>query len=292
VDGLDLTINDLALALNRASGTHTDGPAHTDAEALNWATALDLNGNGIYGQTAVDTDQLLVASVPVSLSGNFVQASGSASVRIFDFVEGTVSFVYRQQTVDVNADNDSVFDPSILPTGLGARGPPDLHNATLTTFGFAALHDLTHPGLTIGVATGPHFTVTAGSLALAIVTPSAADQLLGDHRSWLALKSSIESASLEGFDGFVAYGSDITVELNRASGAYEPLANPLISSTAQELDWTDAHSTFGSALGFDFNADTVPDITIDFTEYKFHGARHARRRLRQRPRRRGRHRSI
>ena len=271
--GLDLTISDLALSLNRASGTHNDGAGHTtDAEALNWATALDLNGNHVYGETGPGTDQLLVALLPVSLNGAFVQASGTASLRIFDFVEGTVSFVFRQQTVDVNADNDSVFDPSVLPTGLGARGPPDLHNATLTTLGFAVLHDATHSGLTIGVATGPHFTVTAGTLALAVVTPSAADQLLGDHRSWLALKTSIESASLEGFDGFVAYGSNITVEINRASGSYEPVANPLISSTAQELDWTNSLSTFGGALAFDFNGDSTPDITIDFTEYKFHAS--------------------
>ena len=76
-------------------------------------------------------------------------------------------------------------------------------------------------GISVGIPQGPRFTANGGTLALAIATPSAAAQLAGDTRSWVALKTSIPFASLTGIDGFAAYGSGIVVELNRASGAFD-----------------------------------------------------------------------
>jgi len=144
-----------------------------------------------------------------------VQASGTGTVNVFDFVAGTVTFVFKQQTVDVDADSSGSIVPGI-PSVHGARGPPDAFGATLSTLG------LTVTDLTIGITNGPRFTTTGGTLALAVVTPSAADQLAGDGRYWVALKSDIASAQLTGIDGFTLFGSAITVQLNQARGIYQP----------------------------------------------------------------------
>jgi len=65
------------------------------------------------------------------------------------------------------------------------RGPPSVDDAKLTTFGLR----ITSP-LFIG-AGGVGFTVASGTLALAIVTPTAA----GDTRSWLAVSASLNGGS-------------------------------------------------------------------------------------------------
>ena len=133
---------------------------------------LDLNSNGHFGEPTAD--QLSVGGVPIDLSGSLLQASGIAQISVFGFVQGTIAFSFEQQAVNVDVDGNGVLN---LPTAgvAWARGPPgpDLTDATLTTFG---LRIPAGQGLTIGPAGGPGLTISSGSLALALVTPSAVGQ--------------------------------------------------------------------------------------------------------------------
>ena len=71
--------------------------------------------------------------------------------------------------------------------------------ATITYLGDAVVRTVLASdgaGITIGIPDGPGFHISSGTLAVAVVTPSAADQAAGDNRSWLALTALISSASL------------------------------------------------------------------------------------------------
>src|SRR6185295_10370980 len=185
IPGLTLDVSALHIAINTANGTFDDGAGHTtSAAALDWTQALDLNGNATFGEPVASEsdhgDQLDVGGMPIDFTGALVEASGTARVNVFDLVTGQISFAYRQQTVSLDADGNDVFDPSAPLTGPPSRGPPDLAGATLTTFG------LTLDDVLIGT---PAFgiSINGGSLAVAVITPSAADAAAGDSRSWLAL---------------------------------------------------------------------------------------------------------
>ena len=136
-------------------------------------------------------------------------------MQVLDFVNGSVTFTFRQQTVDINADNNGSFAAGVVSGSPPIRGPPDLAGATLTTLGLT----VTGPGISIGIANGPRLTATGGTLALAIVTPASS---AGDTRSWIALTSDIPSVSFTGFPGLDIHGSDIHVAINTAQGLYDP----------------------------------------------------------------------
>src|SRR5439155_2725880 len=158
----------------------------------------------------------------LDLSGALLQAAGTARANVFDLASGKISFVFKQQTVDVNADGNATFTPGVAPGGGPIRGPPDLQNGTLTTLGLSI--DPVE-GLRVGVPSGPGFFVASGTLALAVVTPSAADQANGDSRSWLALISDSLTASLQNVPGVTANATNLVVEINRASGTYHDAAS-------------------------------------------------------------------
>src|SRR5262249_58962964 len=130
---------------------------------------------------------------------------------VFGFVDGTISFSFKQQTVDVDLDGNGTID-LVTPGTAWARGPPgtapgpDLHDATLTTLG---LRIPGGQGLTIGPAGGPGFSIGSGSLALPIIAPSAPAQNAGDARSWPPLTPPIAAASFLG--GAAAAGPATTL---------------------------------------------------------------------------------
>ena len=246
VTGLTLDLTSLDVAVNRADGSSsTDGAA----TPLDWTKALDLNGNATFGEAGVapSGDQLAPGGIGLDLTAGLVQAAGSGTVRVFGFVDGSVSFVFTQRTVNVDADGNGTIDPLDIPTGPGARGPPDLNGATLTTLG------LTVTSISIGTIDGPRLTALGGTLALAVVTPSQADQDAGDTRYWIALKSDIPTASLSGAPAFSLDATNVVVELNQAGGAYDPSG---VDAAAAPLNWTIALSTGTVA---------IDGTTIDFT---------------------------
>ncbi|HEV7132735.1 MAG TPA: hypothetical protein VGN27_03260, partial [Gaiellaceae bacterium] len=214
VTGVDLTVSSLNVKVNTASGTFDDGTNPTvDASALDWTHALDLNANGTYGDTGTNGDQLVVGSTPIDLTSALVAASGSATVKILDFVTGAVTFDFQQKTVNIDANNNGTFAPGDTSGTAPIRGPPDVAGATLTTLGLT----IDSPGISIGVDGGPRLTATGGTLALALVTPPSS---ASDTRSWLALTSDIPTVSFSGFSGFDAHGSNIHIQINQAQGAY------------------------------------------------------------------------
>ena len=248
IPGVGLTIADLALQLNTKSGTSS---AHGDAAALDWGHALDLNDNQTYGETAADTDQLVVGTTPINLSGDLLQASGSATVNLLDFVTGSVTFTFRQQSVDIDADGDGTFDPGAPLGSTPGRGPPDVANATLTTLG------LTVTSISIGIPNGPRLTATGGTLALAVVTQTASN----DTRSWIALTSDIATVSFTGFTGFDAHGSGIHIEINTAQGLYDPAG---LAVAPLALDWTADVLSGGTPVDVDTGSGTIAFTTETF----------------------------
>src|SRR4029077_3791568 len=100
-------------------------------------------------------------------------------VNIFGFVSGTVSFTFKQQTVNVDADGNGAFAPGVVP-GTPIRGPPALSNAVLTTL------DLTigSGGLFIGSPGGVGIHITSGSLARATPRPPKGDTNPGGGPRW------------------------------------------------------------------------------------------------------------
>ena len=253
IPGFSLITTSLTFQFNTASGTYGSGQTAT---ALDWTTALDLNTNGHFGEVA---DQLSVAGSPMNLNGELLAASGTATINAFGFVNGTVSFAFKQQTVDVNLNGGTVPLTSAA-WGAGARGPPgpDIQGATLTTLG------LTVPvgqSLTIG-AGGVNFSVTNATLGLAVITPAASDT--NDSRQWVTIKGSIANASFSGIPGVTLSVSNVAIDVNQFSGAYSGVAT-------QALNWATQVGTFtGSAFTPSAVSISVPAPTgavqVNFTD--------------------------
>ncbi|MDX6411750.1 MAG: hypothetical protein QOE91_1266, partial [Gaiellaceae bacterium] len=262
VPGLTLQIASLRLEVNRATGAYdADGAgaaASDPAVALDWAHDLSLDGNTVYGEAA---DHVTINGNTIDFAGALLRAAGTATIKIFEFVKGDVSFTYEQRAIDVDADGDGVFAPGVLTGSAPARGPPDLHSATLTTLGL----NIGAGGLTIGIPDGPGLSISSGSLAVAVVTPAAGST--GDSRSWLAVKSSNLTGSLTGIDQVTFAVSGVAVEINRASGAFDPTPDSPASGDergAAPLNWQLAPVVVPVS-------DTA-SLTIDYAGELFHAS--------------------
>ena len=123
IDDLSLTLTDLDVELNsRAS----------DGSVVDWTTVTG-------------------ATPPISFTGAVRTASGTATINIFDYLSGGVSFDLEQRTVDLDTD---------------AVAGTDLTGATLTTLSLT----VTSP-IFIG-AEGVGFTVAGGSVSVAAIEPA------------------------------------------------------------------------------------------------------------------------
>src|SRR5262249_15263519 len=154
VNGVTLALSNLDVQLNTAKGESDNGSTTVPASPLDWTHDLNLNGDATFGDAGVAPagDQLAPGNIPLGLTVGTVQASGTGTVNVFDFVTGAVSFVFKQQSTNVDADGDGVINPGFIPANPPARGPPDLANATLTTLGLAVVGT----GISIGFESGPH----------------------------------------------------------------------------------------------------------------------------------------
>ena len=125
--------------------------------------------------------------------------------------------------------------------------------------------------LFIGVG-GVGFSVASGSLALAIVTPNAAAAVY-DKRSWLALTANLTSGSFTGVDGLTMTVNSLSVQVNRASGVFDPtpatLGTDSVAATA--LDWTKAIDLDENAASFSPDPIVVGGQTISY-DHAFLGA--------------------
>src|SRR5262249_8478006 len=123
IPGFCLAASQLALRANLFTGSSTSGSggSPTPAAPLDWATSLNLNSDAHFG--AAD-DQLVVGGTPIDLSGALLEASGIAHINVFGFVDGTISFSFKQQSVNVDLNGNGVLDLAVQ-NAAWPRGPPD-----------------------------------------------------------------------------------------------------------------------------------------------------------------------
>ena len=99
LDGIVLAMTDGALTINRGTG----------ASPLNWATAIDVGNNGSFGDPVAVRHQD-GTETPITVSGNRLEVSGTATVNLFDFVRGSVRFEFGFRDVDVDLDANGTRD--------------------------------------------------------------------------------------------------------------------------------------------------------------------------------------
>ena len=264
---ISATVSDVSLKINRFAGefqgpTPQNGtaPAPVLATALPWASsdgntplAVDLDPAGGWTAPAsfVDPGQTLQPAepMPVKLNGEQLAVAGKlTNISIFGFITGMADFEIATGTILID-----------LPAAQ-----QDPINSTLLTFG------LSNASLTIGDANGINFSISGASLALAIAKAGApAGTNTADNRSWLGLKGTIGTAQVNGLPSdMVLTMRSITVEVNRASGAYDPnttVANDEVA--AAPLNWLTQISLDNDATTGENPADrlVVAGKTIDFT---------------------------
>ena len=211
---LQATVNSLGIEINKAAGALTT-PANTLAP-LNWTTAVDTNAGDATFTAMPISISVETGGAPivhqVNYTGEKLRATGSLTIDIFGFVTGTVGFSYEAKTVDARI----------------ASGD-DLDNASLT------LISLSVTSIFIGVPNGPGFTISSGTLALAMLKPSATAVAAGDGRSWMGLTATLGNASLTGIDGLTLALTNVSAQINRGSGV-----KTAGNVTAAAIDWATA----------------------------------------------------
>ncbi|MEL7087661.1 MAG: hypothetical protein AAGL98_04350, partial [Planctomycetota bacterium] len=140
--------------------------------------------------------------------------AGSATLDIAGFVTGNADFALTQQVVNVD---------------LTGNGAADLTGASLLTLGLVNLN------LTAG-AGDIALALTEGTLGIAILAPAAVVGV-ADTRSFVAVSSRVGNVDLQGVPEVTATFSDLSVDVNRASGldAGGTAAAPIDWNTAIDL---------------------------------------------------------
>jgi hypothetical protein len=247
IDGLTASVSNVSVLINQASGDDGFG---LGAEPLDWSSMIDLDDtNGLDFNDVVDPGQYLDPAVDLTLdfTGELFQAGGSIALDLFGLVAGSGDFVFRKQQVSVKlSDTETLSDASLIMLAMS------------------------NVNASVGI-NGVGFVVAGGTLGLAQIKPSSDDVDAGDSRSYLGVKGSLGSASLVGIDGLEASVTNLTVQINSASGddGFGLDAEPLDWTTMIDLDDTDG-------LAFNDTVDPgkylVPPLTgqelaINFTEY-------------------------
>jgi len=160
--------------------------------------------------------------------------AGTVTIAFAGFVTGSAHFDLTFRDVSVE----------IVGTGVAS---------TLLTFA------LTNPTLTVGDSAGPHLSVTAGSLALAIIKAKAPTTVGAiDTRVWTSLRASGLTATFGGFTGLDLTLSAFGLDINQADGVY---TNGLIHTDAQALDWLNAIDLDGDGFFGEHVANTDDVVT-------------------------------
>jgi hypothetical protein len=223
--GIGLEVLAVGIEINRASGTlDPDGPGATAPIAalpIDFRSAFDLDRNGVRGEPQ---DRVTVGGTTFELAGEAFRATGTVRLDLFGLVSGVVGFGFEQRTVDVDLDGN---------------GTTDLDDARLTTLALRILGDDGDAsngveGLFVGAA-GVGFTVDAGTLAIAALTPKApapgtTPPATPDARSWLAVSANLTNGRFTGIEGLSLGILSLDVEINRGTDA-------------AALDWTRAVDT-------------------------------------------------
>ena len=195
-------------------------PAAT-AAGIDWRRTCQTPGTTTYG-VPVNPGSGLPGSVNLTITFTKALKAVSGSLTIPQHRESD----HRLGRLRHRHEHD---DPAAL------RRHPDLNGATLVTIALSNLN------LQVG-AGGYGMTLTGGTLGLAAITPGPIPPVNGspskatDNRLWLAVDGSIQTAALNlGANINSPSASNVTVEINEASGAYTLNGT---STQATALDWT------------------------------------------------------
>ncbi len=220
------TVNSVTVQINQASGMWNSSPA----TALDWADDIDLTGGGTYGGK-VNPGATLPTPVNLTISytnGLLAVAGALADLNIFGILTGSADFAISISTINVTT--------------------PALTGATLLTLA------LTNVNLTVGVGS-VGLTISAGNLGIAAITPP--ESASGDTASWIAVDANDLAASIN-LGGFVtASVSDVSVQLNHASG------DVAAGQAASPLDWTQFNPAINP--GKLLPQASPPNLTITYT---------------------------
>ena len=164
------------------------------------------------------------------------QVDGTIKLRVLEFLSAQATFSLSRTRVGVDTNLDGAIgdsdlkDASLVTITLRDTSLFVGANASLEQFGQAADN-------------GIGFQVTGADLVIATVRSSQT----GDQRAYTAIKASLDTASLEGFEpDLVADASSVLVEVNQATNEEGNKDNG--------LDWTRA---------LDLDGDGVPGAAAD-----------------------------
>src|SRR3954462_400777 len=132
--------------------------------------------------------------------------------------------------------------PAKVSLDVNGDGKADVTGARLLDFGFSGISG------TIGDTSGPHITVTGGSLAMAVIVNPASGAA-----NWTALTGSLTGATFSGGGDFGLSITDLAASMNRAGGTYKTgSGQTAVTNTATPINWTtaldlDLDGSFGTA---------------------------------------------
>src|SRR5262249_26535629 len=123
-DGVTVGVTNLAVAVNKASGT--------GASPLDWSKDIDLDPD----DSSFHSSAVVVGGTTIGFAAHPVlEASGTLTLNLLDFVTATADFAFRQTTVDVNVG------PATWDTTATALANRDLAGAQETML-YLSIHDL------------------------------------------------------------------------------------------------------------------------------------------------------
>jgi hypothetical protein len=277
--GIDIKAADIAVEINRASGTvPLSAPAQAPA-ALNWNSAVG-EANG----TAFTPRAVNVAGRAITLAGEFTGVSGALRLNAFDVLRTYAAFEMVLRTVDVDLNPGAATptidlqDAQLLTIALDfLRLDPaaDLTRSDLDADGDSdaaddlALYNLLlpagasgpQPGFFIGVPGAVGVSVDSGRLAFATLKANAdpAKKPAGFDRTYTALLAGVRGATLAGLPDLI----DVDVvrldyATNSSSGTHAMSPNA--------LDWTRAIDLQADDAAFNADAIVVGGRALTLTE--------------------------
>jgi hypothetical protein len=249
---------DISIDINRASGNVPLATPVRVATPLDWTKAIDLDGNGTFGDTVT------AGGRTIALAGQFTGVGGKLGLSAFGVLQAFASFDMTIRDVDVDVNGDGAINAADLDNAqLLAL---DLQLIELDRAANSVIYDAlkpawvtdnrTLPGFFVGVPGSVGFQIDSGRLTLAMIkaAPTAADPT----RSYTAILADVKGASLVGLP------AGIKIEATRLSFASSnsSLSTP---TTTVGLDWTTAVDLDAAAASFGADSVVVGTRTIDFT---------------------------
>ena len=255
-DGVEISGSDLIVKINRASGT-ADGQAgtNTEAAALNWKTALNLNN------TEDDTLTFFEGTVnetDLAYTGDLPRIAAKLNINAYDVLEANAAFDMSSRTVDVDYDDTAgadLEDARLLLLNLELIDPDKVSD------------DLNGPkrGLVVGTSEFG-FAVDSGSLTYALVKADGQTIKPADFdRTYSALIANVNGLTLNGLpEEILIEAHTLNFESNSATGTspVSPAAldwNKMIGQVSEETFTASPITTGG------LNILTNPSLSISGT---------------------------